>query len=62
MRVINATESCFFSSVYTARKFFKDPELTSEITGFNKELIRKFSIIVQMASNKRINALKLERY
>ena len=43
----------------TARKFFQDPELTSEITGVNKELIRRFSIILQaMAFNKSINVLR----
>ena len=47
----------------TAQRYFQDPELSSEITEVDKELIRKCSIILKaMVSNKKINFLEFERY
>ena len=47
----------------TARRLYQNPELTSEITRVNEQLISRFSIVLQAtAFNKRINVLKFERY
>lgn len=47
----------------TAWRFFKDPELTSNITGIDKWSIGKFSTILQaVASGKKIDVLKFEQY
>lgn len=47
----------------TARRFFSDPELTASITGVDKDLITRFSIILQvLASGHKINCEKFEKY
>lgn len=47
----------------TARKFFRDPDMTSKITGMGRELIFRFSIILQaIASGKEIDTLKFDEY
>ncbi|XP_071580794.1 uncharacterized protein [Temnothorax nylanderi] len=47
----------------TARRFFRDPELASEITGVSNDLIRRFGIILQtMASGEEINTVKFGEY
>jgi len=47
----------------TARKFFRDPQLTSMITDINQSLIEKFSIILQtLACGERIDSCKFEAY
>lgn len=44
----------------TARRFFRDSELISEITGVNKDLIYKFIILQAMASQEAIDTNKFE--
>lgn len=47
----------------TARRFFRDPELTSAITGVNKQLIHNFGVILQaMASGEAIDTVKFKEY
>lgn len=47
----------------TARKFFADPHLSAEITGLDKNLITRFSVILQaVASGEEINILKFQQY
>ncbi|EFN80305.1 hypothetical protein EAI_00127, partial [Harpegnathos saltator] len=47
----------------TSRKFFKDPAITSEITGVNKDLIHRFGIILDtINSGAAIDPLKFENY
>jgi len=47
----------------TARRFFRDPELASEITGVDSWLICKFSIILQtLACGMRVDVEKFEEY
>lgn len=47
----------------TARKFFANPEVTSEITHIDLNLILKFSVILQvLASGKKINIQKFQNY
>jgi len=44
-----------------ARRFFRDPEITSSITDINECLIRRFSIILQtLACGKHAN--KFDKY
>lgn len=46
----------------TARRFFSDPELSSEITGLDVDLIKKFHIILcTLASGYNINCDKFEK-
>lgn len=43
----------------TARHFFSKPDISSEITGVDKELIVKFSIILRvLASSNHIDIIK----
>lgn len=47
----------------TARKFFENPSVVSAITGFNKELIERFSVIqTALASGKEVDANKFRVY
>lgn len=47
----------------TSRRFFKDPAITSEITGVNKDLIHRFGIILDtINSGAAIDPLKFENY
>lgn len=47
----------------TSRRFFKDPAITSEITGVNKDLIHRFGIILDtLNSGAAIDPLKFENY
>lgn len=47
----------------TARIFFRNPELTSRITGLNKELIQRFGVILNtMSSGYKINIEKFNIY
>lgn len=47
----------------TARRFFNDIETTSEITGINKELLRRINIILMALNSKhKINATKFGIY
>lgn len=47
----------------TARRFFRDPVLTSEITGVNQELIHRFAIVLQtIACGAKIHAEKFGEY
>lgn len=47
----------------TARRFFKDPQITSNITGINEDLIRRFGIILQtLAYDKEIDVDKFDKY
>lgn len=47
----------------TARRFFRDPQLTSEIAGVNVELIKRFGIILQvMSSSRKINTMQFKIY
>jgi len=47
----------------TARRFFRDPQITSSITGINENLIRRFAIILQtLAYGKKIDADKFDKY
>jgi len=47
----------------TARKFFSDPETTAKITGVNKELITRYSNILQaITSGHKIDCDKFEKY
>lgn len=47
----------------TAWRFFENPQLTSEITQVNVDLIHRFSIILQVLScNSKINVKKFEVY
>lgn len=47
----------------TARRFFRDPNMTSKITGIDEGLIRRFGIILQtLACGKNINIAKFESY
>lgn len=47
----------------TARRFFEDPETTSEITGLDKNLIRRFKIILSVINCKKpINAEKFKSF
>lgn len=47
----------------TTRRFFFNPELTSQITGVDSRLIQRFSIILQVLSGRRrIDAAKCEPY
>ena len=47
----------------TARRFFRDPELTSEITGVDVRLIKRFNTILQVLScGRKIDAVKYESY
>lgn len=47
----------------TARKFFKNPEKSANITGLDKNLIHKFSIILQtLSSDFEINIHEFEKY
>lgn len=47
----------------TARRFFSDPEITSQITKIDKRLIERFSVILQvLSSGKYIDAKKFDVY
>lgn len=47
----------------TARRFFRDPELSSQITGVNRELIQRFGIILQtLACGIKIDTSKFKLY
>lgn len=47
----------------TARRFFRNPETTSKITGVNENLIRRFGIILQtLACGRKINIVQFEKY
>lgn len=47
----------------TARRFFRDPQLTSMITNIDQILIKRFSIILQtMACGKKIDSYKFDAY
>jgi hypothetical protein len=47
----------------TARTFFRNPEVSAQITGLNEELIRRFSVILKaMSTGFRINTEKFEAY
>lgn len=47
----------------TARRFFSDPELASEITGFDKHLIIRFAYILQkLSSGSTTNLDDFEKY
>lgn len=45
----------------TARRFFNNPEMSSEITGINEDLIRRFSLILRViASGCKIDTIKFK--
>lgn len=47
----------------TARRFFRDPKLTSQITGVDIELIGRFAIILQtLACGIKIDSVKFKQY
>lgn len=47
----------------TARRFFKDYEITSKITGIDMELLRKINIILMAINSKnKVNAEKFGKY
>lgn len=47
----------------TARKFFADSQLSADITGLDKNLITRFSVILQaIASGKKIDIIKFKTY
>lgn len=47
----------------TARRFFRDPDMTSKITDVDKVLIQRFGIILQtLACGRKINTIKFENY
>lgn len=47
----------------TARKFFADPQLTADITGLDKNLITRFSVILQtIASGEQIDVGKFQAH
>jgi hypothetical protein len=47
----------------TARRFFSDPEITAEITGVDKNLIKRFSIILQtLACTQPIDPDKFQAF
>lgn len=47
----------------TARRFFSDIDTTAEITGLNKELIKRFAIILQAIScGETVDAKKFEKF
>jgi len=46
----------------TSRRFFKDPAITSEITGVNQELIHRFGILDTINSGAEIDLCKFENY
>lgn len=47
----------------TARRFFKNFEMVSEISGFNPELLRRFAVILQVINTRSaINETNFEKY
>lgn len=47
----------------TARRFFRDYESSAKITGFNVQLLKRFSVILQaLASGKEINVERSKSY
>lgn len=47
----------------TARRFFRDYELTAKLTGFDVRLLKRFAVILQtMASGKQINVAAFALY
>jgi hypothetical protein len=47
----------------TARIFFRNPEVSAEVTGLNEELNRRFSVILKtMSSGFRINTEEFDTY
>lgn len=47
----------------TARRFFRNYESSAEITGFNVNLLKRFSVILQVvASGKKINVERFKSY
>lgn len=47
----------------TARRFFRDPALTAEITGVNENLITRYSVILQaLACGSKIDSDKFDDY
>lgn len=52
-----------FNDGNTARRFFKNPKITAQITGVNENIIHRFSIILQViSSGQKINIKKFGRY
>lgn len=46
-----------------ARKFFENPSITTEITGLDEEVIRKFAILLQaIASNRQCDPQKFDSF
>uniref|UniRef100_A0ABD2X0Q2 Uncharacterized protein n=1 Tax=Trichogramma kaykai TaxID=54128 RepID=A0ABD2X0Q2_9HYME len=47
----------------TARKFFSNPDIVFEVTGFNLELLERFKVILAvLSSNEKINTVAFQAY